>query len=567
MCMYIHQSVRDMSRRYFAEEGRYNYVTPTSYLELLSTFETLLEERSKRLNQSKQELENGLTILQTTELEIASLEQMLREKQPVLIKTQEEIAANMVKISAEKEEADKKKEIVSRDEQAASKKKQECEEIASSAQADLDKVLPKLDKALESLKLLKDNDLREVGSYTVPPDGVLLATEAMCVMFGERKKRVTNQRGETTTNYWNTAKELFNSANYRATRERMISFDRDGITEGKIKQIEESYIKHPDFTEEIIARKGSLACVAICSWVRAMYDYYHVNKEVAPKKAALEEAKAELSEVEERLSITHAELVAVETQIQKLEDANNTALTEMEKLKHEVEECTVKLDRAAKLIDGLKDEKVRWQTTVGEYAEQLTNIVGDTIIASGGVAYLGVFTSQFRRDLEQNWREKLRELNISHTPQTSLLSLSDPLLVRTWTQAGLPADNLSIQNAIILSKARRWPLMIDPQLQANKWIRNTYKENLKVISFSQKDYLRTLMNAVQFGNPVLLENVGEELDPAIEPILLKQIIMQSGAPYIRIGEDEIPYNHDFKLFITTKLRNPHYSPETSVKGM
>ena len=69
----------------------------------------------------------------------------------------------------------------------------------------------------------------------------------------------------------------------------------------------------------------------------------------------------------------------------------------------------------------------------------------------------------------------------------------------------------------------------------------------------------------QFGNPCLLENIGEELDPMLEPVLLKQTFKQSGIDYIRIGDHVIEFSQDFVFYITTRLRNPHYLPEVSVK--
>lgn len=69
--------------------------------------------------------------------------------------------------------------------------------------------------------------------------------------------------------------------------------------------------------------------------------------------------------------------------------------------------------------------------------------------------------------------------------------------------------------------------MIDPQGQANKWVKNMEKEfKLSVIKLTDSDYMRTLENCVTFGNPLLLENVGEELDPSLEPLLLKQTFKQ-----------------------------------------
>lgn len=70
--------------------------------------------------------------------------------------------------------------------------------------------------------------------------------------------------------------------------------------------------------------------------------------------------------------------------------------------------------------------------------------------------------------------------------------------------------------------------MIDPQGQANKWVKNMEKDHsMSVIKLTDADYMRNLENAITFGNPVLLENVGEELDPSLEPLLLKQTFRQS----------------------------------------
>lgn len=66
--------------------------------------------------------------------------------------------------------------------------------------------------------------------------------------------------------------------------------------------------------------------------------------------------------------------------------------------------------------------------------------------------------------------------------------------------------------------------MIDPQSQANKWVKSMEAaSDLRIIKLTDGDFMRTLESAVQFGLPVLLENVGEELDPALEPLLLKQV--------------------------------------------
>jgi dynein heavy chain len=64
---------------------------------------------------------------------------------------------------------------------------------------------------------------------------------------------------------------------------------------------------------------------------------------------------------------------------------------------------------------------------------------------------------------------------------------------------------------------------------------------------------------------VLLENIQEVLDAALEPILLQQKFKQGGQDMIKLGDITIPYNDSFRFFLTTKLANPHYAPEVQVK--
>ena len=94
-----------------------------------------------------------------------------------------------------------------------------------------------------------------------------------------------------------------------------------------------------------------------------------------------------------------------------------------------------------------------------------------------------------------------------------------------WTEASLPNNNLLIENGIIIFGSRKWPLMIDNQNQANKFIQKFSPEaseaGLENYKMSDGNLLRYLELGIQFGKQVLIENIGEELDPALDPILLK----------------------------------------------
>ena len=111
----------------------------------------------------------------------------------------------------------------------------------------------------------------------------------------------------------------------------------------------------------------------------------------------------------------------------------------------------------------------------------------------------------------------------------------NPTDIRDWNIQGLPGDAFSAENGIMVTRGRRWSLMIDPQGQANNWIKNMEaKRDLKIIDQKQTDFLRTLETAIQFGVPVLLQGLTETIDPALDPVISKAVIKKAGRLIIKV---------------------------------
>jgi dynein heavy chain len=108
-------------------------------------------------------------------------------------------------------------------------------------------------------------------------------------------------------------------------------------------------------------------------------------------------------------------------------------------------------------------------------------------------------------------------------------TLGSPIKIQAWNIHGLPRDSFSIDNSVMIELARRYPLMIDPQGQANKWVKNTEKENrLVIVKMSDPDFMGKMEKCVSQGVPMLLENVAEDIDPSLQPILQKTTFKQCG---------------------------------------
>ncbi|GBF98747.1 dynein heavy chain axonemal [Raphidocelis subcapitata] len=564
-CVAMHRSVEARSRRYYEELRRYNYVTPTSYLELLTTFLRLLGEKRTETTAQKRRLEAGLEKLTSTALQVESMQKELQELQPVLATTAEQVEAMMAQIASDKEEAASTRAQVQGQEREANDQAAAAKAMADDAQRELDAALPALDAAVASLKNLSRNDIVEVKSLQNPPAGVKLVMETACIMFDEKPKMKEDptKMGKKVPDYWDASKKLL--ADPTRFLDSLLTYDKDNIPEATIRKVE-PYIALEEFTPEAVS-KVSRACTSICMWVRAMHLYNTVALSVAPKRAALAAAQATLDKTLADLKAAQDRLAAVEAKIVSLEAAFSEATARKVALAAQVEDCRVKLTRADKLIGGLGGERSRWQATVLKLQSDLSNLVGDITLSAGAIAYAGPFVPSYRAALNAEWAAALAAAGVPHSRGAGLSStLADPVKVRTWAIAGLPTDAVSVENAIVISKARRWPLMIDPQGQANRWVRAMERDaGLEVVKPSAKDFLRSLENGVRFGRPVLLEDVGESLDPALEPLLLRLTYRSGGSEVLRLGDSVVPYHQDFRFYITTKLRNPHYAPEVTVK--
>lgn len=212
---------------------------------------------------------------------------------------------------------------------------------------------------------------------------------------------------------------------------------------------------------------------------------------------------------------------------------------------------------------GLGGEKTRWTAAADALQAQYDGLAGDILISCGIISYLSPFNSMFRGRMVQDWHKYVRRLEIPTAEEYDLITvLGSDVKIQNWNIDGLPRDNFSIENGIIMDNSRRWSLFIDPQAQASNWIRKMEKKNnLEILKFSFPDYMKKIETCVQMGYPVLFEGVAEELEAPLDPLLYKKTFKQAGMEVISIGENVIEYSKNFRLYFTSKLRNPHYLPE------
>lgn len=341
----------------------------------------------------------------------------------------------------------------------------------------------------------------------------------------------------------------------------MINYDKDHIHENCQRAVE-PYLCDPEFEPEFIKGK-SFAASGLCSWVVNIMKYYKVYCAVEPKRLALEAANAELAAAKHKLKAITTKINDLESELGTLMGEFEEATSEKLRCQQDAETTAKTIELANRLIGGLSSENVRWADSIEKFKVQEKTLPGDVLITAAFVSYLGAFTKQYRLDLmDKYWTPFLKKLEHPIPVLEGLdplTLLTDDAQIASWNNEGLPSDRMSTENATILTNCERWPLMIDPQLQGIKWIKTKFGADLKIIRIGEKGYLDALERAIASGDVVLLESIGETIDPVLDPLLGRNTINKGRA--IRIGDKEVEWSIDFRLILQTKLANPHYQPE------
>ncbi|CAJ1435587.1 unnamed protein product [Effrenium voratum] len=453
----------------------------------------------------------------------------------------------LARIAQKEEEAQASCEV---DEREAGEAAATANSIKTECQRELDEALPEYYDAIKALDSLDKKDIQEVKSFAKPAPLVEVVLSAVCLLMNRKES-------------WDEAKKLMNDSGFLQS---LKDYDKDALAgNAKLTQKLQKYVKREDFQPDQV-KKVSNAATSLCMWVRAMDVYARVARSIEPKKEKLKGAEDALAAAEGKLQAKKKELKAVQDNVAELQSQLSSARTKAEKLEQDAETCKVKLGRAEKLLAGLGNESVRWDAASKILEKNIKFVMGDIALAAGFVAYAGPFTAEFRAGLVGRWLSTAQEVNLTADPAWKCAdTLCEPAEIREWNIKSLPSDDLSIENGLLVTRGRRWPLMIDPQGQGNRWIRNMKKDGLGIIKLSTPNFLRTVENCIREGSAVLLENVEEVLDPSLEPVLLKQVFKKGGQMLLRLGSEDVPYHDDFRFFVTTKMANPHYLPEICIK--
>ncbi|XP_069464857.1 dynein axonemal heavy chain 8 [Ambystoma mexicanum] len=561
----FHDTVSENCEKYFQRYRRRSHVTPKSYLCFISGYKSVYTEKYKYINEQAERMNIGLSkLLEASEsIAVLAVELAVKEKELAVASAKADKVLAEVAVSAQastvvKEEVqvvkDRAQKIV--DDIAVEKVKAEITLVAAK---------PALEEAEAALNTIKPADISTVRKLAKPPHLIMRIMDCCLILFQRRMDTVTlDPERPCVKPSWGESLKLLSSTGFLQSLQQ---FAKDVINPEMVELLQ-PYFQMEDYTFEN-AKKVCGNVAGLLSWTQAMATFYGINKDVLPLKANLAKQEVRLRAANGELAAAQATLDEKQGELDKAQAKFDAAMKEKMDLLHDAEMCRKKMSAASTLIDGLSGERIRWTQQSKEFKAQTGRLVGDVLLCTGFLSYCGPFNQQFRNILLKDiWETEIKRRKIPLSENLNLISmLVDQPTISEWNLQGLPGDDLSVQNGIIVTKATRFALLIDPQTQGKSWIKNKEKNNeLQVTSLNHKYFRTHLEDSLSLGRPLLIEDIREELDPALDNVLEKNFIKSGSTFKVKVGDKECDVMDSFRLYITTKLPNPAFTPEINAKA-
>jgi dynein heavy chain len=548
-------------------------VTPAKFFDALKAFDAVLAQQVNRLQETKGRYRHGVDVIDQTEESISAMQLALEVNAPKLALATQETEQILNTIDRDTALADAEREKVAVEEALANRIADEANKVKLECESSLSEVLPALEAAMDAVSSIDKRQLVEIRSIQAPTDKVKKVVEAVCVLLEIPPKEIRDPHSTAKTyDYWTPAKSKV-MVDVETFRGLLMNYDKENMKPEIFESRIQPYIQDKSFRPEAVANV-SKALVGLCNWVLAMEIYYRVSKKVRPKQVRLAQAQLEFQRASEELATKKEALRSIDERLATLRDSLAATAKKKADLEAEQSSMELKIGRARRILAGFRTERTRYIQEISRASSEESTVQGDALLSALSLVYLGQFSQEVREHHRSRMKQRLLQNNIPFSLAYSLESnMSSSLTILQWRACKLPADVFSTESAITIMNGYRVPYIVDPQNQANYWIKALDRSDtrpqdrpaMKVIQTAHRDFRKIVAQAVQTGAWLLVENCGETVDPYLNPILLNQFQRLGDRKIVCLGESSIEVKDTFKLFLTSKIGQPTLLPDTTSK--
>uniref|UniRef100_W5MJK1 Cytoplasmic dynein 2 heavy chain 1 n=1 Tax=Lepisosteus oculatus TaxID=7918 RepID=W5MJK1_LEPOC len=527
----IHESCKEYS------------ATPSQYMSFLHIYSSIYSSKKMELIKRQSHLQAGVSKLNEAKALVDELKSKAADQSTLLRMKQTEADAALQEITVSMQNASDQKTEMEKIQYKIAEEVSKIEERKAKIEDELKEVQPLVDEAKQAVGNIKPESLSEIRSLRMPPDVIRDILEGVLRLMG------------IFDTSWVSMKSFLAK---RGVREDIATFDARNITHEIRESVEELLRRNKASFDPKNAKRASAAAAPLAAWVKANVQYSHVLERIQPLEKEQAGLVENLRKTESRKNKLEDQLNSVGQKVNELKEKFQSRTTEAAKLEADVSKAQETIEAAEKLIHQLDGEHKRWNAQVAQITEELDTLPKRAQLAAAFITYLSAAPEDQRKASLQEWMNSsgLQKFDMRHF----LCSESEQLI---WKSQGLPSDDLSMENALVILQSCACPFLIDPSSRATEWLRTHLKESrLEVINQQDSNFITALELAVRFGKTLIIQEM-DGVEPVLYPLLRRDLIAQGPRYVVQIGDKIIDYNEEFRMFLATRNPNPFIPPDAA----
>lgn len=517
--------------------------TPRKYVTFLKTYLSVYQTRKEAIKNRQSHLQAGVSKLNEATALVDELKSKADKQRALLAEKQSEADAALQEITASMQKATEQRNQVEILKQKQSEERSKLEKRKKAIDIELSEIEPLVEEARKAVGNIKPETLSEIRALRAPPEVIRDILEGVLRTMG------------VFDTSWGSMRSFLAR---RGVKEDIQNFDARKINPEIRESVQELLQKNKKSFDPAIAKRASAAAAPLAAWVRANIRYSYVLEKIEPLEQEQAVLKANLDKSEEKLVKLANALEKLDQNVKEMRDRFELLTTEAAKLKIEVEKEEETIVAAQNLVGKLEGEHKRWSGQVGELAKELDQLPRRAILAAGFICYLSQAPEDERRRKLNDW---LQCVELESFDLRRFLSTESEQLV--WKGEGLPSDDLSMENALVILQGQQCPFLVDPSQRATEWLKSHLKESrLEVINQQDSNFTTALELAVRFGKTLIIQEV-DGVEPLLYSLLRKDLVSQGPRFVVQLGDKTIDYNESFRLFLATRNPLPEIPPDAA----
>ena len=517
--------------------------TPRKYVTFLKTYMSVYQTRKEAIKNKQNHLQAGVSKLNEATALVDELKSKAAKQRALLAEKQSEADAALREITVSMQKATEQRNQVEILKQKQSEERVKLEKRKKAIDIELSEIEPLVEEARKAVGNIKPETLSEIRALRAPPEVIRDILEGVLRTMG------------VFDTSWGSMRSFLAR---RGVKEDIQNFDARKINPEIRESVQELLEKNKKSFDPGVAKRASAAAAPLAAWVRANIRYSYVLEKIEPLEQEQAVLKANLDKSEHKLAKLAEALEKLDQKVKEMRDRFELLTTEAAKLKIEVEKEEEIIAAAENLVGKLEGEHKRWSGQVGELAQELEQLPRRAILAAGFICYLSQAPEDERKQKLKDW---MQCVELESFDLRKFLSTESEQLV--WKGEGLPSDDLSMENALVILQGQQCPFLVDPSQRATEWLKNHLKESrLEVINQQDSNFTTALELAVRFGKTLIIQEV-DGVEPLLFPLLRKDLVSQGPRFVVQLGDKAIDYNESFRLFLATRNPLPEIPPDAA----